>query len=235
MAEPARDELPKQPTELELERWRFERDSKQRDLDNTRRTAEVNLEKTKAESTRILEMIKTGDSEKAASNLDFLLKSGLVTDDAIQRKLTAYLASRTPGGLWATLHNAWLGLAAAMRMSDRYDEALHALERAQHLAEPMDHAALAQIHHLRGDLHFPLGRIAECMREHRLGLEHAHRARSEEWETRILGGLADVLFASGCLVSAYDRFEEGIRLAMQHGTRNVEVANLVMQGSSHFY
>jgi hypothetical protein len=155
MAEPARDELPQPVTELELERWRFERDCRQRelalkerdqanrdadielrrheqsgatwrspltvaifaaavagggnaivawfngtlqrDLENTRRAAEVDLEKTKAESTRILEMIKTGDSERAAGNLDFLLKSGLVTDQAIQRKLTDYLASRTPG------------------------------------------------------------------------------------------------------------------------------------------
>lgn len=71
--------------------------SLQRDLENARRAAEVSLEKTKAESTRILEMIKTGDSEKAADNLEFLLQSGLVTDESIQKKLSAYLASRTPG------------------------------------------------------------------------------------------------------------------------------------------
>ncbi len=131
--------------------------------------------------------------------------------------------------------HAWLGLAAAMRMSDRYDEALHALERAQQLADPTDHAALAQIHDLRGNLHFPLGRIEECMQEHRLALEHARRARSEEWETRALGGLADALFASGRFVSAYDRFEECVRLAMRHGARKVEAANLAMQGNSRFF
>jgi hypothetical protein len=44
--------------------------SLQRDLDRAKREAELNLEKTKSESNRILEMIKTGDSEKAAGNLD---------------------------------------------------------------------------------------------------------------------------------------------------------------------
>jgi hypothetical protein len=69
----------------------------QRDLDRAKREAELNLEKTKSESNRILEMIKTGDSEKAAGNLDFLLSSGLVTDDQIRNRLTTYLAARTPG------------------------------------------------------------------------------------------------------------------------------------------
>jgi len=71
--------------------------SLQRDLDRAKRDAEISLEKTKSESTRILEMIKTGDSEKAAANLEFLLKSGLVSDDQISKKLTTYLAARTPG------------------------------------------------------------------------------------------------------------------------------------------
>jgi hypothetical protein len=151
----APDDCPEPPPGLELERWRFERDcrlrelglkereqanrdadielrrqeqrsatwrspltvaifaaavagignaivtmvngSLQRELESTRRSAELDLEKTKAESTRILEMIKTGDAEKAAGNMEFLLKSGLVTDEVIQRKLTAYLSSRSPG------------------------------------------------------------------------------------------------------------------------------------------
>ena len=54
--------------------------SLQRDLEKARREAEIGLEKTKSESNRMLEMIKTGDSEKAAHNLDFLLKSCLSRD-----------------------------------------------------------------------------------------------------------------------------------------------------------
>jgi hypothetical protein len=71
--------------------------SLQRDLERAKRDSEITLERTKSESTRILEMIKTGSTETAAGNLTFLLQSGLVTDAAISAKLSAYLATRTPG------------------------------------------------------------------------------------------------------------------------------------------
>jgi hypothetical protein len=60
-------------------------------------TQQVSLENSKAESTRILEMIKTGDSEAAARNLDFLLHSGLITDPDRVKKVMAFLRDRAPG------------------------------------------------------------------------------------------------------------------------------------------
>jgi hypothetical protein len=60
-------------------------------------TQQISLENSKAESTRILEMIKTGDSEAAARNLDFLLHSGLITDPNRIEKVTAFLRDRAPG------------------------------------------------------------------------------------------------------------------------------------------
>ncbi|MEA2880168.1 MAG: hypothetical protein QOF14_5364 [Hyphomicrobiales bacterium] len=58
---------------------------------------QVTLENSKAESARILEMIKTGDTERAASNMDFLLKSGLVTDETRAARLAQFLKDREPG------------------------------------------------------------------------------------------------------------------------------------------
>jgi V8-like Glu-specific endopeptidase len=55
------------------------------------------LEQEKAEQTRILEMIKTGDTEKAAENLTFLLESGLIENNIIRDKLEGYLSIRRPG------------------------------------------------------------------------------------------------------------------------------------------
>lgn len=60
-------------------------------------TQQVALENSKAESTRILEMTKTGDPETAARNLDFLLHSGLINDPDRVKKVTAFLATRAPG------------------------------------------------------------------------------------------------------------------------------------------
>jgi len=70
----------------------------QRDLEGKKRDAEIALEKSKAESSRILEMIKTGDTETAARNLEFLVKTGLVTDPERLAKLTEFLQKRSPGG-----------------------------------------------------------------------------------------------------------------------------------------
>lgn len=69
----------------------------QRDLEARKQEADFRLESSKAESNRILEMIKTGDTEKAAGNLEFLLKAGLVTDRELSAKLAQYLKDRTPG------------------------------------------------------------------------------------------------------------------------------------------
>src|SRR5262249_3058455 len=55
---------------------------------------------------------------------------------------------------------AWIGLAAVMRISDQLQDALQALERAQPLAAAENLTVeLSRIHHLRGNLYFPLGKI----------------------------------------------------------------------------
>jgi hypothetical protein len=55
------------------------------------------LEEGRAESARILEMIKTGDPEAAARNLQFLVDTGLIVDPDRLRKLTAFLETREAG------------------------------------------------------------------------------------------------------------------------------------------
>lgn len=58
---------------------------------------QLKLETSKAESTRILEMIKTGDTEAAAKNLEFLLGAGLVVEKDQATSLREYLDRRQPG------------------------------------------------------------------------------------------------------------------------------------------
>lgn len=71
--------------------------SLQRALEDKKRSAEIVLERSKAESSRILEMIKTGDPERAASNLEFLLQSGLISDPVLSSKVETFLKQRKPG------------------------------------------------------------------------------------------------------------------------------------------
>jgi GH24 family phage-related lysozyme (muramidase) len=60
-------------------------------------TSQTALEKLKSEQARILEMIKTGNADKAAENLQFLLDAGLIVDPAIGARLTTFLKTRKPG------------------------------------------------------------------------------------------------------------------------------------------
>jgi hypothetical protein len=56
----------------------------------------LSLEEKKSEAARILEMIKTNDSDKAAEN-KFLVDSGLIADQQLRSKLQQYIANRKPG------------------------------------------------------------------------------------------------------------------------------------------
>jgi hypothetical protein len=55
------------------------------------------LEDRKAEAARVLEIIKTGDPEKAAVNLKFLLDAGLISDPDQRKQLQAFLDKTPPG------------------------------------------------------------------------------------------------------------------------------------------
>ena len=74
--------------------------------------AEVALEASKAESDRILEVLKIGEPERVRENLRFLLQLGLVRDEALRRRIEAWDANpnRAP---------AYLSPAASRRAGRR--------------------------------------------------------------------------------------------------------------------
>ncbi|MCV4614840.1 hypothetical protein OFM04_33600, partial [Escherichia coli] len=79
-----------------------------------------------------------------------------------------------------------------MRLTDRLREAEEALARAEAVAERLPlPEELARIHHLRGNLFFPQGRLEECLQAHARSLDLARTARSVEAEVRALGGMGD--------------------------------------------
>src|SRR5215472_2539677 len=69
----------------------------QHDLGTTKAEQARVLEEGKAEAARILEMIKTGDPEKAADNLKFLLDAGLISDADRRKNIQNFLAHRPAG------------------------------------------------------------------------------------------------------------------------------------------
>jgi class 3 adenylate cyclase/tetratricopeptide (TPR) repeat protein len=131
---------------------------------------------------------------------------------------------------------AQLGLAESLRVSEGLAEAQALLDGAQRIAERHDMVAeLARLHHLRGNILFPLGRIEGCREEHERGLAHARRSGSPEAEARALGGLADAVYAQGRMRSAFEHFSRCVALSREHGLGRIEVANRSMVGFSRIY
>ncbi|MGD2063126.1 MAG: BTAD domain-containing putative transcriptional regulator, partial [Nitrospirota bacterium] len=131
---------------------------------------------------------------------------------------------------------AWIGMAAALRVEDRHDEALAALDKAQAAIPAEAHPEeVAQLHYHRGSILFPLARIDECLAEHRLAHQHAEEAGAPALVARALSGVADAHYQRGQMVSAQDHFQRCVALCREHGLGRIEVANLPMLGLTRFY
>ncbi|MGZ8260156.1 MAG: AAA family ATPase, partial [Caldimonas sp.] len=147
--------------------------------------------------------------------------------DAIDACRDALGAAETPGERATAL----IVMAGGMRLNDRIEEGLAALVEAEPLARDASLSLeLSRLHHLRGNLLFPLGRAAECLREHELARQHARSAGSLEAEAAAIGGLGDAHYLHGRMRSANHQFRACVALAREHGFGRLEVANLSMIG-----
>ena len=131
---------------------------------------------------------------------------------------------------------ARIGIAQGLRISDDLSGAMATLDQAEALAKVDGQAVeLAQIHHLRGNLLFPQGRMEECLAEHERSLAFAKQAGSVEAEARALGGLGDAHYAQGRLITAHRMFQACVDLAQRHGLGRIEIANLPMAAYTGYY
>jgi class 3 adenylate cyclase/tetratricopeptide (TPR) repeat protein len=131
---------------------------------------------------------------------------------------------------------AHIGIAGGLRVLDRFDDAFQALAQAESAAEPEQLVLeLSQIHHLRGNLSFPLGRLTACLEEHERALDFARQAASPACEARALGGLGDANYAIGLMATAREYFGQCIELSRAHGFGGIEVANLPMLGQTLYF
>jgi class 3 adenylate cyclase/tetratricopeptide (TPR) repeat protein len=143
--------------------------------------------------------------------------------------LAAYEQALALAGGEAERCRALIGIAAALRILDQNARALTTLEEAEALAtRASGPAELARIHHLRGNLYFPIGRIEGCREQHELALGFARAAGSPELEARALGGLGDAFYLSGHLQSSHRHFAACVRVCRERGFGRIELANLPM-------
>ena len=124
---------------------------------------------------------------------------------------------------------AWIGVASVHRLTSNLAAGLAALDAAAPFAAA---AGLpresAQLHYLRGSLHFALGDVAACRAEHERALEYAQRSGDPEREAQALSGLADALYAQGRMRSAYAAFARCVGICDRAGLVRFAILNGLM-------
>jgi DNA-binding SARP family transcriptional activator len=131
----------------------------------------------------------------------------------------------------AVAARSWIGLASALRILDRYDEALAALDEAEPcLGDSPDPAMLARIWSLRGNLRFPRGEIEACLDAHERALENARLAGTPAEVARAYGGLGDAWYQRGHMQTAQDHFARCIEHCIEHSLTGLRLSFQPMRG-----
>ena len=150
--------------------------------------------------------------------------------------LDAYRIALEGGASDEDARRALVGCAAANKLVARIDDAFAALAEAEPLATAAgDDRALAEIHYLRGNLHFARGELDPCRREHSASLQAAQRLNSPEWRARALSGLGDTQYMDCRFISALSKFTDCVAICDAHGLARIAVPNRVMMGHCRFY
>lgn len=131
---------------------------------------------------------------------------------------------------------ALIGLAAGMRVTDEYDDALDALDQSEAIAAGAGLISeLARIHHLRGNIYFPIGNIDGCLQEHEKARTLAHDAGSPEGEANALSGLGDAYYLRGRMKTSLDHFQRCIDICRENGLSRIEIGNSYMLAWTRLY
>jgi class 3 adenylate cyclase/tetratricopeptide (TPR) repeat protein len=150
--------------------------------------------------------------------------------------LEAYEIALASGAADADRLRALIGCAAANRLLAKIDDAFAALSDAEPAARAGgDSRALAEIHYLRGNLHFARGEIEVCRNEHASALDVALRLDSPEWRARALSGLADAQYMDCRMATALRHFSECVELCDAAGLARIAIPNRVMMGHCRIY
>jgi DNA-binding SARP family transcriptional activator/predicted negative regulator of RcsB-dependent stress response len=124
---------------------------------------------------------------------------------------------------------AWLGVASTLRIMDRHEEALEALDKAEEaLAQTADAQTRARMYTLRGNLCFPLGRFDACLKAHEQAHRYALQADSAIDIAHALGGLGDAYYQRGQMLTARRQFAQCVDEGRKHSIATVLLANLPM-------
>jgi class 3 adenylate cyclase/tetratricopeptide (TPR) repeat protein len=195
--------------------------------------AQLHLERALELVDRGLALANTSDERYAllVQQGELLQESGHPADSVSSYQAALEVAADDRGRC-----RAWIGLAAGKRVTDDYEGALAALDKAQSAAQAQGlEQELSQVHYYRGNLYFPLGKVEECRHEHQQAFDRARSAGSFEDEARALSGLGDAYYSMGRMLTALEHFQQCIDLCRLHGFARIETGNQYMIAWTRMY
>lgn len=126
---------------------------------------------------------------------------------------------------------AWMGIAAADRVTGDIPAAMHALDQAEPIAVRLGlDVEQSRIHHTRGNLYFALGNAQACNEQHEAALQLARRSGDAACEARALSGLGDAQVVPGRMLTALEYFRQCVDICRREGLIRVEIPNRCMVG-----
>jgi class 3 adenylate cyclase/tetratricopeptide (TPR) repeat protein len=129
---------------------------------------------------------------------------------------------------------ALVGLAACDRQLGNIESALQGLSEAEPLSAD-DDILLAEIHYLRGNLHFARGDGEACHDSHSKALIAAKRTGSVEWLARAESGLGDAFYMQGRYARALEHFRACTEIAAEAGLLRILPTNRAMIGNCNIF
>jgi tetratricopeptide (TPR) repeat protein len=189
---------------------------------------------------RAFELVKRGieiardDGDRFALTCfygDLLQNAGLIADSIEAYREAIDLTDDDLGR-----SRAWIGLAYAQRLAERYDDAASALEKAESYAARSDLAKdLAQIHYHHASICFRAGDLNGCLRHSEKALQEAQRANSPADEAHALSVLGDAYYMRGQMVTAHENYDRCIVQCRENDFGRTELANLHMRGLTRYF
>jgi DNA-binding SARP family transcriptional activator/predicted ATPase len=153
---------------------------------------------------------------------------------AVLAALAAYREALTLVQAPRARAEAWLGIASALRVLDRYGEALEALDQARRGLPSEDAALQCKWWTVQGNVQFSLD-FEACRAAHEHALNYARAAGSALDEVLAVGGLGDAYFQRGLMRTAHACFERCVEQCRNIGTWASLLAYLPMRALTRAY
>ena len=158
---------------------------------------------------------------------------------ALGRSADAIDTFRSAAGIASSddqICRAYTGIAQVARQADQYEDALKSLEIAEKSAERLNATReLAQIHYLRGNVYFPLGRLDKCLDSNERAIKFARDSNSIQLEVGALSGFGDANYLKGTMRTAENYYSQAVDLARTHDFKRDLAANLHNRGSVRLF